>query len=219
LASLLLDHSAAANTTEEGIALYESQQFSRAVRAFESAKDQTLSDSRSAYYYALSLNSAGRTDKATAICKQIIARFPRTQAAKQAAAAVKKWSDFNSVAAASAKAREAYLGQKLDGNIGILGIKFEMVSNKPPVVRFVFPGGPAENIVRTGDAILQVDDTSTEKLSKEDVYDLIIGKKGTSVSLTLQRQEKILKESFVRMSIEDLSKKFPDAWRMYSANQ
>ena len=219
LASMLLCKSADASAPEEGIALYESQQFSRAVQAFESARNQTMNDSRSAYYYALSLNSAGHTDKATLVCKQIVAKFPGTEAAKQAAAAIKSWSNFKAVASASAAAREAYIGKRLDGNIGIIGIKFEMVAKKPPIVRFVFPGGPADKIVQIGDVIAEVDGNSTYDLNREDVYDLIAGKKGTSVSLTLQRKEEILKVSFVRMSITDLAKKYPAAWKMYSETQ
>lgn len=219
LASTLLCKSVDASAPEEGISLYEAQQFSRAVQAFESAKNQTMSDSRSAYYYALSLNSSGHTDKATIVCKQIVAKFPGSEAARQAAAAIKSWSNFNAVASASAKAREAYIGKKLDGNIGVIGIKFEMASGKPPIVRFVFPGGPADKAVQIGDAITEIDGQSTKELNKEDVYDLIAGQKGTRVSLTLQRKEEILKESFVRMSIADLAKKYPAAWKMYSESQ
>lgn len=216
LASMLLCKSADASAPEEGISLYEAQQFSRAVQAFESARNQTMSDSRSAYYYALSLNSAGHTDKATVVCKQIVAKFPRTEAAKQAAAAIKSWANFKATAAASAAAREAYIGQKLDANLGVIGVKYEIAAGRLPVVRFVFPGGPADKVVQAGDVITEVDDKPTKGLSKEEVYDLIVGDRASRVSLTLQRKDLILKESFVRMSIADLSRKYPAAWKMYS---
>ena len=210
--------------TEDGIRLYEANKFPEAVRAFQEVQTETMRDSRSAYYYALSLNSAGHTPQAVVVCKQIMTKFPKTEAAKQAKIAIDKWANFNAVASASAAARANYsasghklsdLAKQVDSNFGILGLKFEMVAGNAPRIRLIFPDTPAAKYLKTGDIIIAINGQSTENLTKEEIYDFLVGDANTTVKVTVQRDRERITNALTRLSALEFSKLHPDIWQDY----
>ena len=186
-----------------------------------------MKDSRAAYYYALTLNSTGRTDSAIGVCRHIIARFPGSEAASAARAAIKKWNHFNSVSDASAKARakfqasrmvrpgEISFGDKDPDEIGILGLKFELTLGRRPRIRVVFPDTPAEACLKPGDEIIAVNNVQTAGLTKEEVFDLLVGKPDTAVSIRILRGARSQEVSLVRISAARFSQQHPDIWKQY----
>lgn len=88
---------------------------------------------------------------------------------------------------------------------GIIGVKFILSLGKPPVINRVFPGTPAMVVgLQKDDAIVAVDGVPTYGLSKEEVYDLIIGSPGSKVSLSIMRSGDFRVVSCIRMDINDL---------------
>lgn len=89
--------------------------------------------------------------------------------------------------------------------IGIIGVKFEMVVGRPPTIKIVFSGTPASDEgVRSNDVIVAVDGIPTFGLSKEEVYDLIVGTPHTPVTLSLQRGQDFSVKKLMRMDFNDI---------------
>jgi C-terminal processing protease CtpA/Prc len=87
----------------------------------------------------------------------------------------------------------------------IIGVKFEMVIGRPPTIKIVFSGTPAsEEGVRSNDVIVAVDGIPTYGLSKEEVYDLIVGTPHTPVTLSLQRGQDFSVKKLMRMDFNDI---------------
>lgn len=224
---LMIGSSALAAKTDDAIGLYEQNRFAEALRVFQQAYSETMKDSRAAYYFALTLNSTGRTDSAIGVCRHIIAKFPGSEAAAAARAAIKKWNDFNSVADASAKVRAKFqasrmgrpgeigFGDKDPDKIGILGLKFELILGRRPRIRVVFPDTPAAACLRPQDEIIAVNNVQTAGLTKEEVFDLLVGKPDTAVSIRILRGERSQEVSLVRISAARFSQQHPDIWKQY----
>lgn len=89
----------------------------------------------------------------------------------------------------------AYVGvgitiQKPEGNLGFLVID-------------VTEGGPAEAAgLQVNDLLIRVEDTDVREMSAEDVRDLVRGKEGTFVNITLMREGEILNFSVERRTIK-----------------
>ncbi len=217
LTSVTLCDAALASETEDAIKLYESGKFRESREKFEEVLNETLRDSRCAYYYALSLNSSGHTPEAIVVCRQIMGKFPNSEGARASKAAIEKWAQFNAVANASAAARK--LASRpippVDPTIGILGLKFEMVAGSLPKIMMVFPDTPASQFLKRNDVITAVNGTPTINLSKEEIYDLIVGVPGTAVSITIRRNDELITHSFVRLSAVKFSKQHPEIWQVY----
>jgi C-terminal processing protease CtpA/Prc len=222
LTSVTLCNAVLASETEDAIKLYEAGEFREAKDKFQAVLNETMRDSRSAYYYALSLNSAGHTPQAVVVCRQIIARFPNTDAAKQAKVAIDRWAHFNAVAKASESARALALASRtnrpIDPKLGIIGLKFEMEGRDFPMVRLVFPDTPAANVLRVNDEITAVDGVTTRNLTKEQIYDLIVGVPETAVAITVKRNDEFTTHSLKRLSALKFSKLHPEIWRDYERN-
>lgn len=89
--------------------------------------------------------------------------------------------------------------------IGIIGVKFLSVYGRPPVINRVFPGTPAfNNGLRANDVIMAVDGIPTFGLSKEEVYDMIVGTPNTPVTLSLQRNGDFQVRKMLRMDFNDI---------------
>jgi len=89
---------------------------------------------------------------------------------------------------------------------GIIGVKFILSLGRPPVINRVFPGTPAMVVgLQKDDAIVAVDGVPTYGLSKEEVYDLIIGSPGSKVSISIMRSGDFRVVSCVRMDINELT--------------
>jgi hypothetical protein len=90
--------------------------------------------------------------------------------------------------------------------VGIIGVKFVLTLGKPPVINRVFPGTPAYSLgMQKNDTIVAVDGVPTYGLSKEEVYDLIIGSPGTKVNVSIMRSGDFRVYNCTRMDINDLT--------------
>ena len=90
-------------------------------------------------------------------------------------------------------------------SVGIIGVRFEMYQGGPPVVKTVFPYTPAARFdVRQLDIIVAVDGVPTLGLTKEEVYDLIVGSPGTPVTLSLSRSGDYRVLTLTRMDLLEI---------------
>lgn len=120
-------------------------------------------------------------------------------------------------AKANASAQQNALNAQLASGIGIIGVKFIMTIGQPPVINLVFPGTPAaDEGIRPRDIIVAVDGVPTYGLSKEEVYDLIVGTPHTPVTLSLQRGGDFTVKRMQRMDFNDITD--PQVKRDYLLN-
>lgn len=100
----------------------------------------------------------------------------------------------------------APLQAQMQSSFGIIGVKFVLALGKPPVINRVFPGTPAYTVgLQKDDAIVAVDGVPTFGLSKEEVYDLIIGSPGTKVNVSIMRSGDFRVVTCTRMDINELT--------------
>lgn len=98
------------------------------------------------------------------------------------------------------------LSGNAESGVGIIGVKFVMSMGRPPVINRVFPLTPAyKSGLQTNDVIVAVDGIPTVGLSKEEVYDMIIGLPGTEVTLSIQRQGDYKSHTMLRMDLNDIT--------------
>jgi carboxyl-terminal processing protease len=91
-----------------------------------------------------------------------------------------------------------------EGEFVGIGIQLDFTTGQP-VVAFPLDGSPAEKAgIRAKDIIIEVDGTSTEGLTQEQVQDLLLGKEGDPVSLKILRPStgETLDFTIVRQKIE-----------------
>lgn len=82
------------------------------------------------------------------------------------------------------------MNEPLQGNFEGVGISFNVFRDTLMVVNTI-PGGPSEKVgMRAGDRIVNVDGKNVAGigLKNADVYDLLLGKKGTKVELKIKRK-------------------------------
>ncbi len=97
------------------------------------------------------------------------------------------------------------LQAQAESSIGIIGVKFVATAGKPPVINEVFPNTPADKVgLRVYDMIVAVDGVPTQGLTKDEVFDLIVGTPGTSVSISILRNGDYSSVSCMRMDINEL---------------
>lgn len=107
------------------------------------------------------------------------------------------------------KAGADLLEAQAESGIGIIGVKFVMFGQRPPVINRVFPGTPAAGVgLRIDDIIVAVDGVPTYGLTKEEVYDLIVGTPGTPVTLSVSRKGEFLAVTMNRMDLNDITDPF-----------
>lgn len=105
-----------------------------------------------------------------------------------------------------AQARTAPLDAGIMAGIGIIGVKFEMAMGRPPTIKLVFTGTPASDQgIQVDDVIVAVDGIPTYGLTKEEVYDLIVGTPHTSVTLSLQRGGDFSVKRLTRMDFNEIA--------------
>lgn len=98
------------------------------------------------------------------------------------------------------------LSGSANSGVGIIGVKFVMSMGRPPVINRVFPLTPAFKVgLQTNDIIVAVDGIPTVGLSKEEVYDMIVGLPGTEVTLSIQRQGEYMSHTMLRMDLNDIT--------------
>lgn len=97
------------------------------------------------------------------------------------------------------------LKAQAESSIGIIGVKFVATAGRAPVINEVFPGTPADQVgLRLYDMIVAVDGIPTAGLTKDEVFDLIVGTPGTKVTLSIMRNGDYYAVSCTRMDINTL---------------
>jgi C-terminal processing protease CtpA/Prc len=98
------------------------------------------------------------------------------------------------------------LKAQAQSSVGIIGVKFVAVLGKPPVINEIFPNTPADKVgLRVYDQIVAVDGVPTSGLTKDEVFDLIVGTPGTPVSLSILRNTDYSAVTCTRMDINELN--------------
>lgn len=116
--------------------------------------------------------------------------------------AIKGRSDDNTL---RAKVKDDNLKAQAQSSFGIIGVKFVLTLGRPPVINRVFPGTPAwDKGLKFDDQIVAVDGVPTMGLTKDEVYDLIIGSPGTPVALTIMRNGDFMRCTCMRMDINEI---------------
>lgn len=115
-------------------------------------------------------------------------------------------SDWERFLRGDAKEQGQGLSASATSGIGIIGVKFVMSMGRPPVINRVFPLTPAFKVgLQNNDIIVAVDGIPTVGLSKEEVYDMIVGLPGTEVTLSIQRQGDYASYKMLRMDLNDIT--------------
>ena len=97
------------------------------------------------------------------------------------------------------------LNAELQSGIGIIGVKFIMAFGQPPVINRVFPQTPAsENDLHSNDIIVAVDGIPTYGLTKEEVYNMIVGTPNTPVTISVRRKGDFQVHTMQRMDLNDI---------------
>lgn len=142
---------------------------------------------------------------ATKSSKPLNANASNTQAKsglKNLINALKARTDDNTL---RAKVKDDSLKAQAQSSFGIIGVKFVLTLGRPPVINRVFPGTPAwDKGLKFDDQIVAVDGVPTLGLTKEEVYDLIIGSPGTPVALTIMRNGDFMRCTCMRMDINEI---------------
>lgn len=103
-------------------------------------------------------------------------------------------------------ASNGILQSQATSGFGIIGVKFILANGNPPVINRVFTGTPADKVgMHPTDVIVAVDGVPTQGLSKEEVYDLIIGSPGTPVNVSIMSHGDFRVVTCVRMDINDIT--------------
>lgn len=104
------------------------------------------------------------------------------------------------------KLNQSMFDAQAQSSFGIIGVRFVLAAGQAPVINRVFPGTPAANVgIRLNDIIVAVDGVPTMGLSKEEVYDLIIGSPGTSVNLSIMRAGDVHVVPCMRMDVNEIT--------------
>jgi hypothetical protein len=98
------------------------------------------------------------------------------------------------------------LNAETESGIGIIGVKFVLGFGRPPIINRVFPGTPAsENGLRPNDIIVAVDGIPTYGLTKDEVYNMIVGTPHTPVSISFLRNKDFQVRKMDRMDFNDIT--------------
>jgi PDZ domain len=101
---------------------------------------------------------------------------------------------------------------------GIVGFKYKKTNQQSPEIETVFPGTAADKShLARGDVILEVGGVSTKDLTKDEIYEKLVGSPGTSVRLKLSRGNVVFVRTLQRTRLQDLGKVHPDVLKLYSA--
>jgi C-terminal processing protease CtpA/Prc len=135
------------------------------------------------------------------------ARTPQTGNAASNGLAGKATADNASVLKGKAKQdKNDALSAAVQSGIGIIGVKFIMGFGRPPTINRVFPGTPAmEKGLRPNDIIIAVDGIPTFGLTKDEVYNMIIGTPHTPVTISVRRKNDFQVRTMERMDFNDIT--------------
>lgn len=106
----------------------------------------------------------------------------------------------------NASVKDQALNAQAQSSIGIVGVKFISTVGHAPVINLVFPGTPAQKVgFQVNDVIVAVDGVPTTGLSKDEIFDLIVGTPGTSVTISINRRGEFMPITCTRMDINELT--------------
>ena len=92
-------------------------------------------------------------------------------------------------------------------------MKFEITHGGTAEVQMLFPDTPAEaSHVQKGDIIRAVDGVPTAGLTRDEIYNMVIGQPETKVTLTIQRSSTTLTKVLTRMHSKAFARSHPDIW-------
>jgi tetratricopeptide (TPR) repeat protein len=178
--------------------------YKEAQKAFESDLNATWRDPDNAGFYGQTLSELGRKSEAIKVWERVVRQFPGSEAAKLARYSILAQTGKSALAP--------------DGDIGIFGMKFKVTYPGPAEVETVFPGTPAEKShLQAGDLIMTVDGEPTSKYTSLEVGELLSGRPGTSVTLTIKRGETTVKKVLTGMHSKAFARSHPEIWKMYVA--
>jgi hypothetical protein len=104
-----------------------------------------------------------------------------------------------------AETKQDMLNAQAQLGIGIIGVKFVMALGRPPVINRVFPGTPAfEQGLKTDDIIVAVDGVPTFGLTKDEVFNMIVGTPNTPVSISVRHNQDFRVCKMIRMDFNDI---------------
>jgi len=115
-----------------------------------------------------------------------------------------------------AEVKQDTLNAQAQLGIGIIGVKFVMALGRPPVINRVFPGTPAfEQGLKRDDIIVAVDGVPTFGLTKDEVFNMIVGTPNTPVSISIRHNQDFRVCKMIRMDFNDI--KDPQVRRDYQS--
>lgn len=101
-------------------------------------------------------------------------------------------------------------------DIGILGMRFGVHNGQSAVIDKVFPDTPAEKSqLQVGDVILAVDTVPTAGLTKDEIYNMLVGDPESKVTLTIKRRSTTFSKTLTRMHSREFARAHPDFWKAY----
>jgi hypothetical protein len=104
-----------------------------------------------------------------------------------------------------AELKQTVLDAQAQLGIGIIGVKFVMALGRPPVINHVFPGTPAfEQGLKADDIIVAVDGVPTFGLTKDEVFNMIVGTPNTPVSISVRHNQDFRVCKMIRMDFNDI---------------
>ncbi len=99
-------------------------------------------------------------------------------------------------------------GRSRDPNeigLGIIGVKFATGFGRLPIVYEVFPGTPAAKAgMDVRDLIIAVDGIPTMGLTKDEIYNMIVGQPNTQVTISYRRKNNFQVCTLTRMDLNKL---------------
>jgi len=94
------------------------------------------------------------------------------------------------------------INQNRESGLGIIGLKFAIYLGRTPIIYQVFPETPAAAAgLQPRDTIIAIDGIPTFGLSKNEVYNMIVGKPGTEVTLSYTHNRNFQTRTLIRMDV------------------
>jgi S1-C subfamily serine protease len=97
------------------------------------------------------------------------------------------------------------INRTTEAGLGIIGLKFAVYFGRTPVIYQVFSGTPAAAAgLKPRDTIIAVDGIPTFGLSKNEVYNMIVGKPGTEVTISYTHNHDYQTRTLTRMDVNEI---------------
>jgi hypothetical protein len=175
--------------------------YEEARKAFESDMNSTWRDPDAAYCYGATLRELGKTSDAIKVWERIIRQYPRSKRAENARSLILSVTGQSEL--------------ESDTDRGFLGFKFSAKNGKLPEVEKVYPDTPAERShLQERDLITLIEDTPTNEFSSGEIAEMLSGKPGTRVRLSIKRGQTTFRMELTRMHSKAFARAHPDIWKV-----